>query len=152
MGARRKSREIALQALFMADFMDVWEKDVLVSNIEEFDFLKTHFVKQTKVFAIKLIAGVIKHRSTLDTKITISSSKWSVSRMSRIDRSIIRLAAYELYYSKESTPSNVVINEAIEIAKMYGTEDSPMFINGVLDNISNDIEAKGKGGEREEAA
>ena len=131
MGIRRQAREGALQGLFMADFHGTWELD-------EVGFCLDHFSLEDSVrsFADMLVEGVIANKDKIDSKITWASNRWSITRMSRIDRTIIRLATFELVFCKE-TPVNVVINEAIEIAKRFGTEDSPTFINGVLDKIAS---------------
>lgn len=130
MGVRRQSREGALQGLFMADFHSLWET-------KEVEFCLDHFGIESEVreFTDLLVKGVIENKEAIDATITWASNRWSITRMSRIDRIIIRLATFELAHHKE-TPVNVVINEAIEIAKRFGTEDSPTFVNGVLDKIA----------------
>jgi transcription antitermination factor NusB len=89
-------------------------------------------------FARILIDGVIGALSQVDQLITQASKNWTVGRMSRVDRNILRMATYELAFMPD-IPPNVSINEAIEVAKRYGTDDSPMFVNGVLDRIATDI-------------
>ncbi len=130
MGVRRQSREGALQGLFMADFHSLWET-------QEVKFCLDHFGIDSGIreFSDLLVNGVIENKEAIDATITWASNRWSITRMSRIDRTIIRLATFELSFYKE-TPVNVVINEAIEIAKRFGTEDSPTFVNGVLDKIA----------------
>jgi len=86
-------------------------------------------------FAEELVAGVEEHREDLDAAIRASSHHWRLERMGRVDRSILRLAAFELLHGSE-TPARVVLNEAVELAKRYGAEDSRAFVNGVLDNLA----------------
>jgi N utilization substance protein B len=89
-------------------------------------------------FADELVAGCAKAQETLDTKIRSVSKHWRLERMSRVDRNIIRLAAYELMFLPE-IPRRVTLNEAVELAKRFGNEESPAFVNGVLDRIADDL-------------
>jgi N utilization substance protein B len=82
-----------------------------------------------------LVPGVIKHLADIDNLIGLASTNWSVARMTAIDRNIIRIAVFEIHFS-EDVPTKVSINEAIEIAKDFGSDDSPKFVNGVLDKIA----------------
>jgi len=134
MGIRRQARESALQALFMVDFNDLWlnfSADVFYDSFGGDE--------RTKVFSDLLIQGVIKNQAKLDSVITRASENWSIQRMARVDRAILRVACYELCCLPE-VPRNVTINEAIEISKKFGSEDSPMFMNGVLDKIASYID------------
>lgn len=90
-----------------------------------------------KEFAQDLVEGVIAEREKIDQLITLYSKNWKLSRMTVIDKSVLRLAAYELLFIP-STPERVVLNEAIELAKTFGTEESHAFVNGVLDQLSQD--------------
>lgn len=89
-------------------------------------------------FARELLDNTIAHRETIDEQITALSRNWTLARMSPVDRSILRLAASEILYT--STPRPIAINEAIELAKKFGTQDSPMFINGILDRFQKPTE------------
>lgn len=135
MGIRRQAREVALQALFMIDFNNEW------SSFNPASFFE-HFVVENKYrdFSEILILGVIKNKEKLDAVITRASENWSIHRMPKVDRSLLRLSCYELCCLPE-IPFNVTINEAIEISKNFGSEDSPIFVNGVLDKISSYIDA-----------
>lgn len=84
-------------------------------------------------YAKSLVLGISRHQAELDAAITMASQRWKIERMTRIDRNIIRLAAYELLYT--DVPPKVAINEAIELAKLFGGDDSPAFINGVLNAL-----------------
>ena len=88
-------------------------------------------------FANNIVDGVIKNLSMIDEKIRLSASHWSVDRMAVVDRNILRMAIFELLYIRD-IPAKVTINEAIEIAKRYGVEESGSFVNGILDRVVKD--------------
>ncbi|MCB9529062.1 MAG: transcription antitermination factor NusB [Myxococcales bacterium] len=90
-------------------------------------------------FVERLVRGVAAHARAIDELIGKSSLNWKVARMGRVDRSVLRLAVYELAFESD-VPSKATLNEAIEIAKRYGTEDSGKFVNGILDRIAQDLE------------
>lgn len=90
-------------------------------------------------FVERLVRGVMDNRVAIDDLVGRSSLNWKVSRMSRVDRNILRLAAFELAFEGD-VPGKATLNEAIEIAKRYGTEDSGKFVNGILDRIAQDLE------------
>ena len=129
MGSRRKSRELALQALF--------DMDMSQNNSEErIELFCRNFTPSNKVlpFFQGLILGVKKNKNEIDSLIEKFSSNWKISRISCVDRNVMRIAVYEMLYC-EDIPSKVSINEAIEIGKKYGAEDSGSFINGILDSV-----------------
>lgn len=136
MGVRRQARESALQALFMCDFLNEWS-DAAV----EFCFDHFSVPKAAKPYAVELCSGVIKNKVTIDAELTCASENWSLSRMGRVDRSILRVATYEIVLLPE-IPPNVAINEAIEVAKRFGAEESPQFVNGVLDRVAATFRAQ----------
>lgn len=129
MGIRRRSRELAMQALF---HMDMSKND----SQEMVELFCDNFIhsKNAPPFFLKLVNGVIDARSEIDSVIERFSSNWKISRMSCVDRNVIRLAVYELLFC-DDIPSKVSINEAIDIGKKFGTEESGAFINGILDSI-----------------
>ena len=138
MKSRRKAREAALQALYQCDSLGDWSADqigLFLSEFVEMEEDSSDLSKRNLEFARALMLGVIERIDLVDGHISLASSHWSLPRMSRVDRNILRLATYEILFCNDIPPS-VAINEAIEIAKRYGTEDSPMFINGVLDHIA----------------
>jgi N utilization substance protein B len=92
-------------------------------------------------FADDLVRGVTENRVLIDQKIHEKSKNWSIPRMARVDLNILRMAIYELLM-RSDIPKNVSINEAIEVAKKFGTEDSPAFINGILDEIAAGVPEK----------
>ncbi len=134
MGNRRKSRELAMQALF---YMDMGQND----SKEMLERFCKNFTPASKArpFFLKLVNGVIQTRSEIDTIIERFSSNWKISRMPCVDRNIIRIAAYEMFCCPD-IPSTVSINEAIDIGKKFGTEESGAFINGILDSIRMSLE------------
>ena len=131
MGYRRRSRELAMQALFFIDIQGktMGKKEMVNLFLENF-----RPSKKTMPFFLTLLNGVLDQKDTIDRIIEQISSNWKVSRMACVDRNIIRVAVYELCFL-EDIPSKVAINEAIDIGKRFGTEESGSFINGVLDSI-----------------
>ena len=129
MGNRRKSRELAMQALF---YMDMNQND---SNelLERFCLNFTPS-KKARPFFLKLVKGVLQAKPEIDSIIETFSDNWKINRMSCVDRNIMRIAVYELLYCQD-IPSKVSINEAIDVGKKFGTEESGAFINGILDSI-----------------
>jgi len=129
MGNRRRSRELAMQVLFS---MDLRKND----SREMLDRFCIHFTPSKKAlpFFLKLVEGVMEAGSEIDSLIERFSDNWKLNRMSCVDRNILRIAVYELIYCKD-IPSKVSINEAIDIGKKFGTEESGAFINGILDGI-----------------
>jgi N utilization substance protein B len=91
---------------------------------------------ETVGYADELIRGVQKSKAEIDAKIQSSSQHWKVDRMATIDRNILRVAVYEMRFSPAPLKENIVINEAVEIAKKFGTTDSASFVNGLLDQIA----------------
>jgi len=129
MGARHRGREIALQILYKVDITNYSLEDAL-------EIFKVNFESKSESwsFARDLATGMHQHLNEIDSLIEKQSERWKISRMPVTDRNILRLAVYELLY-REDIPSRVTLNEAIELGKRFGTEESGAFINGVLDNI-----------------
>src|SRR5579863_7665893 len=126
MTARRKSREYALQMLFQ------WEMGKQDSSrIEEGFWKNARAQKSTREFANRLFENAAARAAELDPVISSHAKNWRIERMAAIDRAILRLALAEM--STTSTPAKVVINEAVELAKKFSTEDATPFINGILD-------------------
>jgi N utilization substance protein B len=124
--ARRRGREEAFKLLFQAD-QGVGEWDEVLSVEEQ----ATELPAATWAFARDLAAGAWRRRPELDPLIDRLAHGWSLDRMAAADRSILRLAVHELL-DRDDIPVGVSINEAVELAKIYGTDDSPRFINGIL--------------------
>jgi N utilization substance protein B len=129
MGKRRRARELALFLLYQLEFHpdDAAEATKV--------FWEDHPTSpEIKVFAENLVRGTLEHREVIDRLIASYAQHWRLPRMAVIDRNILRMAVYELLWNQE-TPEKVIINEAIELAKTYGAEDSGRFVNGILDQI-----------------
>ncbi len=129
MGTRRLSRERALQALF---YMDM-HRDPVDDPVGQFcsSFAPD---KPTQPFFHRLVDGVQENRKAIDSVIEQFSSNWKLSRMSGVDRNVLRIAVFELLYCAD-IPPKVSINEAIDVGKRFGTDESGAFINGILDSI-----------------
>ncbi len=129
MGARRKARELVLQMLYQHD-MSGNAPDMIVDTFDDLQKSKPN----TRDFATKIFRGTVDNLSEIDGMIQAQADNWRLSRMAVVDRNIIRMSIYELLH-EAGTPKLVVIDEAIEIAKKFGTEKSSQFINGILDGI-----------------
>ena len=130
MGSRRRGRELAVQTLYA---MELNPSDGQ-SSVQQFSGdARSDF--DAVDFAEDLVNGVVTNQSMIDRIIEEKSKNWSKSRMPKVDLSILRMATYELLL-RNDIPKNVTINEAIEVAKKFGTEESPAFINGILDEIA----------------
>ena len=127
--SRSRCRELALQFLYQADFYGQ-------RRAAEVTAFWQHFRKGAKAptYLLELVEGVAAHLEELDALIARHSEHWRLERMAAVDRNLLRLAAYELLYQPQ-IPPKVVINEAVEMAKTYGTEGSGAFVNGILDQI-----------------
>jgi transcription antitermination protein NusB len=134
MGTRRKARELAMQALFFMDQRNDF-------SAETFGRFCASFAPKPEVrpFFMQLVEGVVQHRDRLDALIQSASENWSLERMSGVDRNVMRIAVFEMV-SCEEIPAKVSINEAVDIGKKFGTEDSGAFINGIIDTIRAAIE------------
>ncbi len=131
MARRSRAREAALQLLFQEDL------NPGVSEAAELDFLFRKLNSTDLVaFARSLLDGVRRNRAELDQLLEQAAENWSLARMAATDRNVLRLGAYEILYS--DTPGRVAINEAVELAKRFGTSHSAQFVNGILDRLWND--------------
>jgi len=143
MANRHLSRSIVLQALFEWDLNAIDKKDVidiLDRNIEEFAQNKTD-----RPFMEKLLTGILSKQTELDLVISKAAPEWPIDRISPVDRNILRLGLYELLFSERSeVPAKVAINEAIELAKQFGGDNSSRFVNGVLGAVYKEIGEPGK--------
>ncbi len=128
MANRSRAREVALQALFQEDLNPRDSRDQVMPLLES--RLKDHELRE---FAISLVLGVLRNREELDALIATKADNWSVSRMAATDRNVIRLGAYEIRYT--DTPPRVAIDEAVELAKRFGSANSSQFVNGILDKL-----------------
>jgi N utilization substance protein B len=143
---RRRAREVALQVLYQLDVQEQLAPDAAVALFWE--CFGTAPDKEARlaelpdeshrVFAELLVTGVHQHLAEIDALIGQASRNWRLERMARVDRNLLRLAVFELKHLPD-VPAKVAINEAIEIAKRFGTAESPAFINGILDHCLMDL-------------
>lgn len=131
--SRSRCRELALQVLYQAEYIGHRQGEAI-------RFYR-HFQEREKVppYLVKLVEGVAAHQEELDALIRQYSEHWRLERMAAVDRNLLRLALYELLYEPE-IPAKVVINEAVELAKRFGSEESGAFINGILDRIRQSVQ------------
>jgi len=174
MKSRRKAREAAVQALYQCDtqadfgagalerFLDNFcpesgparietspglgqaSSEDLPPDVVASDLKSKETIRENRAFAVLLMRGATEHLLDIDATIESASAHWTIQRMSRVDRNILRVAAFELKFLPD-VPPNVIINEAIEIAKTFGSDESPNFINGVLDQIAKRTSAIRRG-------
>jgi transcription antitermination protein NusB len=130
MTRRSRAREVALQLLFQRDA----NPDVPRRAIEQFarDRLGN---PEGEAFCLSLYDGVVRSLSDIDARITAASENWKLHRMAASDRNVLRLGTYEIAYALPPVPGPVALDEAIELARRYGSKDSPGFVNGVLDKV-----------------
>ena len=136
MGIRRISRETALQFLYQEDFTITPGQEFGYDLEERFDLFCTLFQvnKKAKSYALSLLKGICARLDEIDGQISKATSNWRLSRIAATDRNLLRIAVYEIIYG-ENVPAEVAINEVVEIAKKFAGEESPKFINGILDAI-----------------
>ena len=134
MTSRRIARECALQSLYYADSLKSPE-DVSVARYTA-GFKKD--LGDVFAFCEDLVSGTEKHLPQIDKLVSSYAKNWTVARMSAVDRAILRMATYEMVFSPERTPIPAIIDEAIELAKKYSTENSGKFINGLLDQLKKE--------------
>lgn len=133
MGNRRFSRELVIQFLYLTEM----NEGEITSQLESF-WENNSCEKDVQSFTEDILNDIFDHKKEIDARLEKYSDNWTLSRMTVIDRNVLRMAASELMYSK-TVPPKVAIDEAVEIAKKYGSEDSPNFINGILDRILKEL-------------
>jgi N utilization substance protein B len=127
---RRQAREMALQILFSSEFTSHITLNQLMNVFD------SQVDQETKDYAETLISGVRDNAEKINQMIQQSSRHWKIDRMPTVDRNILRICVYEMMISPNPLKENIAIDEAIELAKKYGTTDSSSFVNGVLDHVS----------------
>lgn len=154
MGTRRRAREFALQMLYQLEVQDqlkdgqerLSDEQVMALYWRHFGREQTHRSaareptddEASRAFADQLVRGVRSHQAELDAELGRASRNWRLERMARVDRNLLRLSLYELKFSRD-VPAKVALNEAIEIAKRYGSAESPAFVNGILDRCLQEM-------------
>lgn len=133
--SRRRSREVALQVLYAVDVKGRGGSGAIEPE-EAFEQAAAHFElpEGARAFAKELCCGVAECRQELDQRLAAHSEHWRLERMATVDRNVLRLAAYEILHT--GTPTSVVIDEAVELARRFGAERSPAFVNGILDSLA----------------
>ena len=139
---RTKARERAVQALYQIDVAATDLDEALSRFWKSFEPVD----REVMQVAEELVRGVARHRRELDAAIEAVSQNWRLDRMARVDRNVLRLAAFELLH-RGDVPVKVIINEAIELGKKFGSESSGAFINGVLDRVAGALPASRRGEE-----
>lgn len=127
---RHRSRELALQILFQAEFAPK------ISFPDLLEVLGEGATGEVVSYAEELLEGVAQHRTEIDQKIQAASRQWKIDRMSPIDRNVMRIATFEMVFATQILRPSIAIDEAIEIVRKYGSSDSASFVNGVLDQIA----------------
>lgn len=133
-GIRRQARMIALQTLYEYDTAQHPVKEVLQRHTEE-----RHLQPKVVEYADELVQGVSDHLAEIDAHIQSAAREWPLQQMARIDKNILRLAIYEILFNN-TVPAKAAINEAVELAKQFGSDASSRFINGVLGTIFNRVQ------------
>ncbi len=126
---RRQSRELALQILFQTEFAP----EISLTDLS--NVFNKSFDQQIMTYTHELVKTVQKNKELIDAKIQETSRHWKMDRMASVDRNILRIAVAEVLFMDQKVEPKIVMNEAIEIAKIYGTQDSGSFVNGLLDQI-----------------
>ncbi|MDD4359722.1 MAG: transcription antitermination factor NusB [Syntrophaceticus sp.] len=129
--SRRRAREIALQVLFQVDLVNAEPDCALNYMLAEYTV-----PDKMAVFTRSLVNGTLEHQVEIDDNIKRYAIEWDLTRMANVDRNLLRLAIYEIFY--EGTPLNVAINEALELAKTFSHDEAPRFINGILGKIARE--------------
>ncbi len=133
MGARHTGREAALQMLFQMEASGASADDVITLFWRNFDA-----EPEGRAYADEALRGIADDLTAVDQKIAGASAHWRLERMARVDRNVLRLGTWELS-RRTDVPRAVILDEAVELAKAYGTEDSGAFVNGVLDKVAESL-------------
>ncbi len=140
--SRRQARHVVLQALFQLDFNSVEDMNKLLEDVlaarDEHEKISPKLSTDDLEYVQDMVHGTVANREEIDQLIGAKSKEWRLERMPAIDRNILRMAVYEMKYSKEHLTPNIVINEAVELAKKFSTDDSGRFVNGILGSIVRD--------------
>jgi len=129
--SRRIARELALQALFQLDFNQTTPEEALQSVCDE----RQEVSAAAREYAHILLIGTLEQKINIDQVISQTSKDWKVDRMAGVDRNIVRMALYEMNYGTEKLSAGVIINEAVELAKVFATAESSKFVNGILGSL-----------------
>lgn len=141
MARRSRAREVTLQLLFQWD-----QNPAAVPRGAITQFVRDRLRGDADMvpYSLALYDGVVANKEGIDETLKAAATNWRLTRMTPVDRNVLRLGAFELLFDESTPPLEVVINEAVELAKRFGSEDSPAFVNGVLDRIGAVKKEKGK--------
>ena len=130
--SRRKAREIALQVLFHIDFTGGSPEEIIpaVYSMQEIEFSES-----VNEYVEWIVAGTLAHRDEIDRQISELAKDWKLERMGGVDRAITRMAIFEIKYGEEKVPPRAAVNEAVELAKHFGSDESGRFVNGSLGSL-----------------
>ena len=140
-GPRRKGREAALKILFQMDLAASQADEAIEGYWENFDL-----EAEGDEYADSLVQGFDQHRDQIDKTIQEASAHWRLERMARVDRNVLRIGTYELLYCPD-VPTRVILDEAIELGKRFGSEESGAFVNGVLDRVAQAVRSAAEEGQ-----
>jgi N utilization substance protein B len=129
--SRKQARVIAFQTLFEYESVGHSAEETLSRHLEE-----TQLAEEVAEYARALVVGTLEHVREIDTRITRAAPAWPLAQMPKVDKSILRIAIFELLFNNRAVPVRVAINEAVELAKSYGGESSSRFVNGVLGTVA----------------
>ena len=144
--SRHLAREAAMQMLYAADLCKL-DLDRLIENYWS-EVGDKEADEKTREFSAELLHGTLRELSTIDDRIRTRAEHWRIERMATVNRNILRLAVYEFLF--EDTPDTVVINEALELTRVFSTYEATQFINGILDAIKHDLQTPGDSTDRAE--
>lgn len=140
--SRRQARETALQVLYQCDTLDDWSNAAVDLCLSRFfsdeQYSAVGDDGECQSYVTQLVNGVRDNLAVIERRISSASQNWSFGRMARVDRNILRIAAFEICFLDE-IPGKVSINEAIEIARRFGSSETPAFVNGILDRIAGSL-------------
>ena len=143
MGIRRKGREVALQTLYSLSYMDIMDKSIQEAYLNSYREKMTGIISDMNIkedskiisFADEVIKNLLPNIDAIDLEIKKYSANWSLENIAKVDKSILRIAVFELLFTE--TPSAIIMNEAIEISKKFSSESSGKFINGILNAVAD---------------
>ncbi len=136
--SRRKAREIALQVLFHIDFTGGSPEEIIpaVYSMQEIEFSES-----VNEYVEWIVAGTLAHRDEIDRQISELAKDWKLERMGGVDRAITRMAIFEIKYGEEKVPPRAAVNEAVELAKHFGSDESGRFVNGILGSLVRGVQS-----------
>lgn len=135
--SRRKAREFALQVLFHIDFTGGSPEEIIpaVYSMQEIEFSES-----VNEYVEWIVAGTLAHRDEIDRQISELAKDWKLERMGGVDRAITRMAIFEIKYGEEKVPPRAAVNEAVELAKHFGSDESGRFVNGILGSLVRGVQ------------